>query len=45
MLTLKTNVHLALEQKNEAIDCCKRIIKLDSKNSEAEYLLEQLENL
>ena len=45
MLTLKTNVHLALEQKNEAIDCCKRIIKLDSKNSEVESLLEQLENL
>jgi len=45
MLTLKTNVHLALEQKNEAIDCCKRILKLNPKNSEAESLLEQLENL
>ena len=45
MLTLKTNVHLALEQKNEAIDCCKRIIRLEPKNAEAESLLEQLENL
>jgi len=45
MLTLKTNVHLALQQKDEAIDCCKRIIKLDPKNSEAKSLLEQLENL
>tara|TARA_B110000438_G_scaffold135736_1_gene131220 strand:- start:107 stop:466 length:360 start_codon:yes stop_codon:yes gene_type:complete len=45
MLTLKTNVHLALEQKDEAIDCCKRIIKLEPKNSEAESLLNQLENI
>ena len=45
MLTLKTNVHLALQQKDEAIDCCKRILKLNPKNSEAESLLEQLENL
>ena len=45
MLTLKTNVHLALQQKDEAIDCCKRILKLNPKNSEAESLLEQLQNL
>ena len=45
MLTLKTNVHLALEQKDEAIDCCRRIIKLEPKNSEAESLLDQLENI
>ncbi len=44
-LTLKTNVHLALEQKDEAIDCCKCIIKLEPKNSEAQELLEKLENL
>ncbi|MCV0401831.1 MAG: tetratricopeptide repeat protein [Nitrosopumilus sp.] len=44
-LTLKTNVHLALEQKNEAIDCCRRIIKLEPKNSEAQNLLEELESL
>ncbi|HJM00463.1 MAG TPA: tetratricopeptide repeat protein [Nitrosopumilus sp.] len=45
MLTLKTNVHLALQQKDEAIGCCTRILKLDTKNSEAKSLLEQLENL
>ena len=45
MLTLQTNVHLALEQKDEAIDCCRRIIKLEPKNSEAESLLDQLENI
>jgi len=45
MLTLKTNVHLALEQKDEDIDCCRRIIKLEPKNSEAESLLDQLENI
>jgi len=44
-LTLKTNVHLALEQKDEAIDCCRRIVKLQPKNSEAQGLLEELENL
>jgi len=44
-LTLKTNTHLALEQKDEAIDCCRRIIKLEPKNTEAQSLLEELENL
>jgi tetratricopeptide (TPR) repeat protein len=44
-LTLKTNVHLALEQKDEAIDCCRRIVKLEPKNSEAKELLEELESL
>ena len=44
-LTLKTNVHLALEQKDDAIDCCKRILVLQPKNSEANELLEKLENI
>ena len=44
-LTLKTNVHLALEQKDEAIECCKRIIKLEPKNSEAQELLDKLESI
>ncbi len=44
-LTLKTNVHLALQQKDEAVDCCRRILKLQPKNYEAKELLEQLENL
>ena len=44
-LTLKTNVHLALQQKDKAIDCCNQILKLQPKNSEAQELLEELENL
>ncbi|QLH04319.1 hypothetical protein C5F49_02550 [Nitrosopumilus oxyclinae] len=44
-LSLKTNVHLALEQKDEAIACCKYIIKLEPKNTEAQDLLEQLERV
>ncbi|KAF6244944.1 tetratricopeptide repeat protein [Nitrosopumilus sp. b2] len=43
-LKLKTNVHLALEQKDKAIECCKQVLKIDSKNSEAQNLLEKLEN-
>jgi len=44
-LTLKTNAHLSLQQKDQAIDCCKKIIKLDPKNYEAHGLLEKLESL
>lgn len=44
-LTLKTNVHLSLQQKDEAIDCCKRIIKLQPENYEAHGLLEKLESI
>jgi len=44
-LTLKTNVHLSLQQKDNAIDCCRRIVKLQPKNSEAQKLLEELENI
>ncbi|MCV0431277.1 tetratricopeptide repeat protein [Nitrosopumilus sp.] len=44
-LTLKTNVHLALEQKNEAIECCQRILKLEPKNTEAQQLLDELESV
>ena len=45
MLKLKTDVHLTLQQKDKAIDCCKQIIKLEPKNYEAKDLLEELENL
>ncbi|MCV0391729.1 MAG: tetratricopeptide repeat protein [Nitrosopumilus sp.] len=44
-LTLKTNAHLALEQKDEAINCCKKILVLDPKNSEAQDLLDKLESI
>jgi tetratricopeptide (TPR) repeat protein len=44
-LTLKTNVHLALEQKDEALACCRYIVKLQPKNTEAQELLEKLESI
>ena len=44
-LMMKTNAHLFLEQKNEAIDCCKKIIQIEPDNYEAQGLLEKLENI
>ena len=44
-LTLKTNVHLSLQQKDEAIECCKKILKLQPDNTEAENLLEELKQI
>jgi len=44
-LKLKTDVHLALQQKDKAIDCCKRILELEPKNYKAQELLDELENL
>ena len=44
-LTLKTNAHLALQQKDEAIQCCKEILEIEPKNSEASDLLDKLESL
>ncbi len=44
-LRLKTNVHLALNQKDDAIGCCRRIVELQPKNSEARELLDALEGL
>ncbi len=43
-LMLKTNTHLSLLQKNEAIICCKKILQLEPKNYEASGLLEKLES-
>ena len=44
-LTLKTNAHLAIQQKTEAIDCCRKILKLEPENYEAHGLLERLESI
>ena len=44
-LKLKTDVHLALQQKDKAIECCKQILKLEPKNYQAQDLLGELENL
>jgi len=44
-LIIKTNAHLFLEQKEEAIGCCKRIIEIEPDNFEAHGLLEKLQNI
>jgi len=44
-LIIKTNAHLFLEQKDEAIQCCQRIIQIEPENFEAHGLLEKLENV
>jgi len=44
-LILKTNAHLFLKQKEEAIQCCKKIIQIEPDNFEAHGLLEKLENI
>ena len=44
-LIIKTNAHLFLEQKDEAIQCCKRIIQIEPDNYEAHGLLEKLEDI
>ena len=44
-LIIKTNAHLFLEQKDEAIECCKRIIQMEPDNYEAHGLLEKLEKI
>ena len=45
ILSLKTNAHLALGEKDNAIACCKYILKLQPKNTEAQDLLAQLESI
>ena len=44
-LMMKTNAHLFLEQKEEAIECCKRIIEIEKDNYEAHGLLEKLQHI
>jgi len=44
-LMMKTNAHLFLEQKEEAIDCCKKILGIEPDNYEAHGLLEKLQKI
>jgi tetratricopeptide (TPR) repeat protein len=44
-LMLKTNAHLLLQLKEEAVKCCKRILEIQPDNYEAHGLLEKLENI
>ena len=43
-LKMKTNSHLALGQKDEALQCCKQIVSIEPDNIEAQALVENLEN-
>jgi len=43
-LLLKANVHDSLKEFKTAADCCRRILKIDSENKEAQKLLEKIEN-
>ena len=42
-LALKTNAHLALGQKDDAVACCRRILELRPGHTEAGRLLGELE--
>lgn len=44
-LMLKTNSHLSLEQKDEAIDSCRQILKINPNHNEAHMLLGKLESI
>ncbi len=44
-LSLKTNAHLALKQKDEAIKCVELLLEINPKNDEALDILEQLRNV
>ncbi len=44
-LMLKTNSHLALEQKDDAIHTCKQILKINPDHNEALMLLDKLESI
>jgi len=39
---LKTNAHLALKEKDNAIDCVKKILDIDPKHKEASSLFDEL---
>jgi tetratricopeptide (TPR) repeat protein len=43
-LILKANVHVFLKEYAIAINCCKKILRINPENNEARNLLKQLEN-
>lgn len=42
-LLLKAHVHLFLKENTQAIECCKKILKIDPKNKEAQAILDSVE--
>jgi tetratricopeptide (TPR) repeat protein len=44
-LFMKANLHLYLKDKEQAVDCCERLRKIDPKNKEIDEILDKLEKL
>ena len=42
-LSLKLRIHQFLKENDDVIDCCKRILNVDSENHEVKDILDQLE--
>ena len=39
-LLLKAHIHLFLKEKNETINCCNKILKIDPKNEDAQKIVD-----
>jgi Flp pilus assembly protein TadD len=44
-LFMKANLHIYLKDKEQAVDCCERLRKIDPKNKEIDEILDKLEKL
>jgi len=44
-LLMKANLHLYLKEKEQALDCCERLRKIDPQNKEIDEILDKLEKL
>ncbi len=44
-LFMKANLHLYLKDKEQVLDCCERLRKIDPKNKEIDDILDKLEKL
>ena len=44
-LLLKANVHIFLKEFDIAIECCNKVLAVDSDNMEAKNIIERLENI
>ena len=42
-ILLKANIHLYLKEKQTALDCCEKVLKIDSNNKSAQQLLDKIE--
>lgn len=44
-LLMKVNLHLYLKDKEQAVDCCEKLRKIDPQNKEIDEILDKLEKL